>query len=186
MVRRHMGKWRALLFGLVLVAAPGAAQSDDLFQSAPGPEPPRQTPRPRVSRPTPVVPQPSAIPTPEASDKLSNRNMPFDGIWVGLWGNKQNSVSYSFVMEVKDNNVAKLNSRSAVPGTPGYDNYTGVIGSDGRVLMTRHGVGLGIIPGALARGQAVTEIYDGLFSGDNFVATEKISGCCHIQLTRRR
>ena len=182
-----MRKWRWILVGVALAVASGHARSDDPFQSAPGPEPPKQTSRPRSSRPAPDVPQPSAIPgtSPEVSDKSNNRDMRFDGLWVGLWENKKASVSYPFVMEVKNNNVAKLNSRTELPDTPGYDNYSGTISPDGRVFMTRHAVGEGIIPGALPRGKAVTEVYDGLFSGDNFTATST-SNCCHIQLTRRR
>jgi hypothetical protein len=176
---------RCLSIGLcALLVATSAAPAEDRFQSAPGPEAPKPKRRPNPPRQVEPEPQAPTASIPEVSGELNNKGMRFDGFWMGVW--ECNPVSYPLVFEVKNHNVSKFNSRTSVPGTPGYDHYEGTIAPDGRVLLTRHAVGEGLVPGALARGQAITVSYDGLFSGDNFTGTERSSRGCRIRLTRHR
>jgi hypothetical protein len=133
-------------------------------------------------------PAPSAPAAPAPANK--NQGGRFDGIWTGTFGcdafKEKPAVSYPLILEVRNNQVSKLGSCTEDPGEPGYDHYEGTISPDGHVFITRHAVGLGYEPGAMARGEVTRAPFDGVFSSENFIATERSSHGCSIQLTRRR
>jgi hypothetical protein len=158
------------------IGRPAAAQADR-FESAGAPTPPR----PRAIKPA-YVPAPRDAPAPQPE--------PFDGLWVGTYSCIQYGTrpgfSYELRMEVKHSRLNRLHAGPQAPA-PGYDNYEGVVGPDGRVSILRNAVGLGITPGAAAHGDPITVRFEGQFSGNSFVARQiSRRPRCSIQLVRRQ
>jgi hypothetical protein len=177
-----------LLLGFVIggsgpVAA--RAEAQDPFQSAPIATPaPKPAPRPRPApEPEPAVVLPPARPPAPVA--------PFDGIWVGTYSceatRAKPSASFVIVLEIKNGNWSRLNTRNITPGQPGYDHYEGTIGSDGRVMLMRTGVGAGTMVGGAGMGEPISVRFAGAFQGDRFSATAlDTQRDCRIELTRHR
>lgn len=173
----------AALFALELFAALPAAAQDDPFRST-APSVPRADPF-RVVPEQPPVPKPPPTRSREAPEPTAA----WDGTWVGpfqcpatAW---QQGLSYRVILQVQNNRiVANLEAKSNTPGTIGYDAWSGDIGRDGGVVISRSGVAVGV-PGGTPRGQSFDARLQGQFSGDTFVASQIVpSRPCTLNLTR--
>jgi hypothetical protein len=162
-----------------LIASDGAAQSPSPFQSAPGPEP--------VAKPPPHPQQPRVAPVPPPNDPLR-----WDGIWIGDYqcpaDAKNPAYSVKQIMiKIKSGQVeSRLNSPSDVPGTPGYQTWSGAIGPNGSVVIERTGIGTGRPAGSAPEGKIYREFIQGRFDGDNFVGRAETDRFCELRLTRVR
>jgi hypothetical protein len=160
-----------------IVLSVGAAQAEDLFQSAPGPPAPKVRPQPQTQR-RPAEP----LPAPAGNT--------WDGTWSGTFHCEAyqalQAFSYPVVIKILNNRIAeRVDALSHSPGEVGYDVWRGDIGSDGSVSINRFGVGGGV-PGGVARGVGFSFLINGRFSGDSFTGTQIASPPrdCTLKLSR--
>ena len=188
-----------VMLGALLGSWPAAAQNSDPFHEVaptPGQDPfqlappdlvPKPAPvsRPRPPEPEPVIAAPPPPPPPPAPVAQ------WDGLWTGTFHCNATGALPEFTsrvtITVNDNNIERVGARSQTPGTPGYDSWTGRINPNGSATIRREATGLGLLPGTAPRGQPISQIIAGRFSGDSFIGL--VPGAargCDIRMNRAK